>query len=97
LAIFFSSAGFAENPAIVLTGFYENQPKIFTKDGKPAGIFIDILEKIGKKNNFKPKYIKCSWPQCIKMLKSGEIELMPDVAFSIKRNESFNFNREIVF
>lgn len=97
LAIFFSSAGFAENPAIVLTGFYENQPKIFTKDGKPAGIFIDILEKIGEKNNFKPKYIKCSWPQCIKMLKSGEIELMPDVAFSIKRNESFNFNREIVF
>lgn len=92
-----SAKAFPEKTKTVLTGFYENKPKIFTQKSKPAGIFIDILDEIAQKKGLRIKYVKCSWPECMEMLESGEIDLMPDVAFSMERNEIFKFNKEIVF
>ena len=81
----------------VTVGIYENKPKIFTEEtGQPAGIFIDILEAIAKDENWHLKYVPGSWEDCLNRLSKGEIDLMPDVAFTTDRDQVFTFNTEPV-
>jgi signal transduction histidine kinase len=75
-------------------GVYNNRPKIFVdKDGKPAGIFIDVLEAISAKENFSIEYVIANWTELIEMLATGQIDIVPDMAYSAKRDSLFNFNK----
>ncbi len=81
----------------VRVGLYENKPKIFTDEsGNPAGIFIDILEAIAEEEGWELSYVPCNWPNCLDALQKGEIDLMPDVAFSPSRDSIFDFHNELV-
>lgn len=76
---------------------YENPPKVFTADsGKPAGIFIDILEHIACREGWRLRYRQGTWAQCLNRLAEGEIDLMPDVAYTAERAAFFDFNKEPV-
>jgi hypothetical protein len=47
---------------IVTVGVYENAPKIFTSEsGKPAGIFVDIIEQIAKIEGWNLRYVSGTW------------------------------------
>ena len=80
----------------VKIGIYENPPKMFIDPllHKPSGFFIDIIEYIANKNGWEIIYKRCEWKQCLKMVERGEIDIMPDVAFSKSRAEIYEFNRE---
>ena len=81
----------------ILVGVYENKPKIFTDEtGAASGIFVDILNEIAQKEKWQLTYVPCEWFECLKALKNGRIDLMPDVAFSQERHEQFNFHKEEV-
>ncbi len=81
----------------VRVGCYENKPKIFTnKSGVPSGIFPTILNEIASEENWQLTYIPCEWDECFNALQSGQIDLMPDVAFSLQRQEKFDFNSELI-
>ena len=81
----------------VRVGLYENQPKIFTNDnGQPAGIFIDILTEIARKEKWKLVYVPCAWSECIQALDEGRIDLMPDLAYSLERDRNYDFHEEPV-
>lgn len=82
----------AENLA-VMVGVYENAPKIFTRNGKPAGIFIDIIEHIASQEGWQLRYVAGSWAECLDRLGRGEIDLMPDMAYSAERSRIFAFPR----
>lgn len=72
--------GYAEN-RIIDVGVYENEPKVFTDDGgKPAGIFIDILDYIAEREDWELHYIHVTWSEGLDRLQQGKIDLMPDVA-----------------
>lgn len=87
-----ASAGHA-NERVVTVGVYENAPKIFTDaDGQPSGIFIDILEYIAKQENWRLEYRTGTWAEGLKRLGSGEIDLMPDVAYSDQRAKHYAFH-----
>ena len=86
----FSSPVVAGN-SIVTVGLYENAPKIFTDNGKPAGIFIDIIEHIAKQEGWQLRYQSGSWAECLDRLGRGEIDLMPDMAYSAERSRIFSF------
>jgi len=78
----------------VIVGLYENPPKIFTDaSGKPSGIFIDIIENIAKKENWKLHYVSGTWSDGLNRLEKGEIDLMPDVAYTATRAEIFEFHK----
>ncbi len=78
-------------------GLYENPPKLFTADsGKPSGIFIDILEHIASQESWRLRYRRGTWAQCLDLLGRGEIDLMPDVAYTAERAAVFDFNKEPV-
>ena len=53
-------------------GVYENAPKVFTSHGKPAGIFIDILEEIAHKEGWRLKYRHGTWSEGLNRLAIGE-------------------------
>ncbi len=78
----------------VLVGVYQNEPKIFIdSNGKPAGFFVDIIEEIASRESWKLIYHYGNWQECLSRLKKGEIDLMPDMAFSEERAKDYNFNK----
>jgi hypothetical protein len=79
---------------VVKIGVYENEPKIFTSpSGKPSGIFIDIIEYIANEEEWELQYVKGTWSEGLNRLEKGEIDLMPDVAFSAERARKFSFHK----
>ena len=80
---------------IVRVGFYENSPKIFTAEsGLPAGIFADIVRYIAEKEGWELRFVHGTWSQGLDRLEKGEIDLMPDVAFTEARGKMFAFHSD---
>ena len=80
---------------IVRVGFYENSPKIFTAEsGLPAGIFADIVRYIAEKEGWEIRFVHGTWSQGLDRLEKGEIDLMPDVAFTEARGKMFTFHSD---
>lgn len=78
----------------VTVGVYENAPKIFTDTaGKPSGIFIDIIEQIAKTEGWKLRYVHGTWAEGLDRLAKGEIDLMPDVAYTTERENVYSFHK----
>jgi signal transduction histidine kinase len=77
---------------IVTVGVYENAPKVFTSEsGQPAGIFIDIIEHIARMEGWSLRYASGAWGEGLDRLSRGEIDLMPDVAYTAGREKMFSF------
>ena len=78
-------------------GIYENRPKVFTEaSGVPAGIFVDIIEASADREGWTLEYVRGTWREGLTRLASGEIDLMPDVAYSSQRGELYAFHHEPV-
>lgn len=81
----------------VTVGIYDNAPKVFTSEsGKSSGIFIDIIEHIAKNEGWNLRYASGTWAEGLSRLEKGEIDLMPDVAYTTDREKIFSFSNESV-
>jgi ABC-type amino acid transport substrate-binding protein len=79
---------------IVRVGVYENAPKVFTSEaGRPAGIFIDIIESIAADEGWKLKYVSGTWAEGLERLAAREIDLMPAGAYTAARDRLFSFHK----
>ncbi len=79
---------------VVTVGLYENAPKLYTDaNGDPAGLFGELLDAIAKAEGWKLDYRSCDWSRCLELLENGELDLMPDVAFTAERAKRFDFHR----
>ncbi len=77
----------------VRVGVYENAPKVYTDEsGRPAGLFVKLLETMAHAEGWRLSYIHCEWAKCLEQLEHGELDLMPDVAFSSERARRFDFH-----
>ncbi len=82
---------------LVKVGVYENSPKIFVDaNGKVSGFWPELIEYIAKQENWQIKYIQGTWVEGLGRLKKGEIDIMPDVAYTEKRNAIYAFSKEPV-
>lgn len=92
----FSAILFGEKNKEIITlkvGIYNNPPKIFVNEhGRPDGIFIDVLKAVAVKEGYVLEYLVGDWQKLINMLAEGEIDILPDMAFSQKRDSLYNFN-----
>jgi ABC-type amino acid transport substrate-binding protein len=96
-AQFLVSAQVKDKQQIIKVGVYDNPPKIFmNKDGYPDGIFIDILKTIAGKENLKVEYTFGEWSQLLVMLRKGEIDVLPDVAYSQKRACVYSLSQPVL-
>jgi signal transduction histidine kinase len=95
ISLFFRIPSASSDNRIVTIGVYENAPKIFmSESGKPAGIFIDIIEHIAKSEGWRLRYVPGTWVEGLDRLAKGEIDLMPDVAHTTERAKIYSFHRE---
>jgi PAS domain S-box-containing protein len=77
----------------VAVGLYENAPKIYVAgNGRPAGLFVELLDEIARREAWHLSYVRCSWADCLKLLEQGKIDLMPDVVYSAERAQQYDFH-----
>ncbi len=75
-------------------GVYQNEPKIFMDaNGQPAGIFIELLNEIAAQESWTLAYVPCEWQACLQALADGQIDLLPDVAYSPERDATYDFHK----
>ncbi len=75
-------------------GYYDNYPLCFSKDGKAAGLYIDVLNYIAKKEGWKIEYVHGVWKDLIRKLKDDDIDALVAIAFTPERARVFLFNSE---
>jgi signal transduction histidine kinase len=81
----------------VRVGVYQNSPKVgMSESGEAQGIFVDLAEAIAEHEGWTIEYVFGTWPEGLDRLAAGEIDLMPDVAYSQAREELYAFHREPV-
>ena len=81
----------------IKVGIYQNIPLTFIdEEGKIKGFFIDILEAVAKKEGWKIQYVPDSWPQCLKNLADGKIDLLGVIAYSPERAKLYDYSYENV-
>jgi len=79
---------------IVKVGVYENAPKIFTSEsGRVSGIFIDVIEHIAQIEGWNLQFVSGTWGELLDRLEKGQIDLMPDVAYTTDRQKIFSFHQ----
>ncbi len=77
----------------VTVGLYENAPKVFTaENGRPAGLFVELLDAMARIEGWQLRYVHCEWSSCLDQLAQGQLDLMPDVAFSTERALRYDFH-----
>jgi signal transduction histidine kinase len=87
-----ATASIPANDRIVRVGIYENAPKIFTSEsGVPSGIFVDIITDIAKSEGWSLVWVQGTFAEGLQRLAAGEIDLMPDVAYSAERAQLYSF------
>lgn len=78
-------------------GLYDNRPLCFLDEaGRPRGVYVDLLEELGRRKGFSFEYVHGLWEELLGKLESGEIDLLLAVAYSPQRALTFDFNRKPV-
>ena len=85
--------GIIQASELLKVGIYDNPPKVFLDErNQPAGLFVDIIEYIAKKEKIEIEYVFDSWTAHLDNLNHGHIDILVDVAFSEERAKRFEFN-----
>ncbi|SEA61032.1 EAL domain-containing protein [Alkalimonas amylolytica] len=84
----------AEAERTLVVGVYHNPPKLrAAEDGSPSGILGELLVEIARREGWQLQAVSCDWIYCLRFLLEGEIDLLPDMAYTEQRAESFSFHQ----
>lgn len=61
-----------------------------------TGLYPDLLKPIAKAENWTIEYVEAPWPDLVKKLEDGELDLMTCMAYTPERAERFNYSKEVV-
>ncbi len=93
LTVTFPSGAVVGQTRTVRVGVYQNKPKIFMdEEGRAAGIFTELLDEIAAQEGWTITYVPCEWAECLRALQGGQIDLMPDMAYSAERDAKYDFH-----
>lgn len=94
IALLFGAPALGREDPTIRIGIYQNAPKVHVDDsGEPAGFFIDLIQLIAREQGWRTQYVQCNWSDCLDLLRTGEIDLMPDVALTSARERQFAFHQ----
>ena len=78
----------------VRVGAYANEPKLLlTENGRLSGIFGDLLGEIAEREGWRLTPVPCEWQRCLELGRDGDIDLLPDVAWSEERAGYLDFHQ----
>ena len=79
----------------VKVAIHELKPSLFTDDqGKPDGIFVDLIEDIAAKEGWNIVWVHGTFPENLDRLATGEIDLVIAITDTQERQKVYDFNRE---
>lgn len=79
----------------VSVAVYDNPPKVYLgEDSRGAGILMEILAEIARREGWQLKYVPGSWEQGMERVQNEEVDLMPDLAYNPERARLFAFHKE---
>ena len=85
------------NPKIRV-GIIDNKPMSYIDDmGKPAGIFVDVLEHAARIEGWSLEYIFDTWSNLRAGTLRAEIDILLTMAYSEERAQKYAFNKIPVF
>jgi diguanylate cyclase (GGDEF)-like protein/PAS domain S-box-containing protein len=78
----------------IRVGVYQNEPKILLgPNGQASGILGDLLQQMARHEDWVIKPVVCEWQACLDALAAGDIDLMPDVAYTEQRAQIYDFHK----
>ncbi|MEW5774264.1 MAG: ATP-binding protein [Thermodesulfobacteriota bacterium] len=80
----------------VRLGVYENRPLLFMAQGRPAGLYMDILRPLARERGWSLEPSEGSWGAVLDRLRAGELDLLPAIAYTKERAAFLDFTRETV-
>lgn len=81
----------------IRVGIFQNEPIVFIDDqGRPQGLYIDLLSEIARQENWSLEYIFGSWSDGLLRLREHGIELLTSIAYSNDRDIYLDFSEESV-
>ncbi|MEX6503433.1 EAL domain-containing protein [Pseudomonas zhanjiangensis] len=85
----------AAEPREVRVGVFDNAPQLLLdQNGQVSGIFGDILFNVAARENWRLQAVQCVWAECLGLLRSGQIDLLPDVPFNETRAQFLDFQQQ---
>ena len=83
---------------VIKVGIYQHEPAMFTTaDGVVRGFLIDLLVDAASRNQWRLQYLPGTWSQSLERLKTGEIDLLPGVAYDPEWERQFDFTTTTAF
>ena len=76
-----------ESPKVVRVGWYDTPFNYKDAFGRRTGYAYEYQRKIAAYTGWKYEYIEGNWPELLRMLKEGKIDLMSDVSYAEDRTE----------
>jgi ABC-type amino acid transport substrate-binding protein len=80
-----STAWSQAEPKVVRVGVFQVEPLTYVRDGKPEGLFIDILEEVAARRGWKLQYDQGTFDAQFAKLIDGESDVMLTIAWSAER------------
>jgi ABC-type amino acid transport substrate-binding protein len=77
-------------------GYYDNYPLTYDDNGKPMGLFIDVLKRAGILRSFDVEFIFGEFADLMQQLNKGYIDMVVCVAHTPEREKLYSFNTEPV-
>ena len=76
-----------ESPKVVRVGWYDTPFNYKDAFGRRTGYAYEYQRKIAAYTGWKYEYIEGNWPELLRLLKEGKIDLMSDVSYAEDRTE----------
>ncbi|HPQ48837.1 MAG TPA: transporter substrate-binding domain-containing protein [Spirochaetota bacterium] len=86
------------NRESLVIGIYENKPLVYTENGQPKGIYVDIIKEFVNDNNLnlKIEFYVDEFVNLLELCKKGEIDIITAIAYSKEREKFIDFSNESV-
>ena len=84
-------------PNAIQVGFYDLAPLVFKDaNGKPDGLFIEVLEEVATREKWQLQYVHGTWAESLARLEKGEIDLLVSVSYSEERVIRLDYSRDSI-
>ncbi|UQD56691.1 transporter substrate-binding domain-containing protein [Flavobacterium sp. K5-23] len=81
----------------IKVGIYQNFPLVHKDNsGVPSGIFVDLINEIALKENWKIEYVFDTWDQSLENLKDSKLDIITSITYLPERKEFVDYNDEAV-
>jgi len=88
-----SSMPLSAKTRTVRVGVFQAAPLVLIKDGKPDGLFIDLIRHFSELYDWDIRYVAAPWGDLLVSLEKGDIDLLPAVGFTEERQSIFDFSK----